>query len=152
MQLFLRIAAIALTTMLWGGSASAEGDVKAGERVFKRCQACHMVGPNAKTRIGPPLNGVFDRKIGSLDGFRYSPVMKAFGEQGIEWNPEDFTGYLTNPRKWLPVKAKEVGLDCKKLGNCRNRMAFAGLRKEKQIEDVIAYLMTFDADGKKKTQ
>ena len=151
MQTIHRIAAALLGVTLWSASASADGDVEAGKNVFKRCQTCHMVGPNAKNRIGPPLNGLFGRKAGTVEGFKYSPVMSALGEKGLEWNPTDFAGYLTDPKKWLPVKAKELGLSCDDLKNCRNNMAFAGLKKEKEIEDVVAYLMTFDADGKPKT-
>lgn len=124
-----------------------DGDAKAGEKVFKRCMACHMVGDKAKHRIGPNLNDLFGRQAGTAEGFKYSPVMVALGEAGLKWTPESFSGYLGDPRKWLTEKAKEMGLDCSKLKNCRNRMQFAGLRKEEEIKNVIAFLLTHDSDG-----
>ncbi|MBU2533057.1 MAG: c-type cytochrome [Alphaproteobacteria bacterium] len=129
------------------GTAAAEGDPVAGEKVFKRCATCHMVGPNAKKRIGPVLNDLFGRKAGTNEDFKYSPVMTALGEAGLVWNPEDFAGYVGDPRDWLTKKAKEMGLDCSKLRNCRNTMAFAGLKKQEDIDDVVAFLLTHDKDG-----
>jgi cytochrome c2 len=143
-----KTALIAAASLLAAGSANAQdGDAKAGERIFKRCMACHMVGDDAKNRIGPVLNDLFGRQAGTVEGFKYSPVMVALGEAGLKWAPDTFAGYVGNPRKWLTVKAKELGLDCSKLKNCRNRMQFAGLRKKEDIENVIAYLVTHDSDG-----
>lgn len=147
MNVKLFFAVTALGTSMIAGSAMAQGDAEAGAQIFKRCAACHMVGPNAKKRIGPVLNDLFGRQAGSMEDFKYSPVMKALGEAGLTWTPEVFSGYVGNPRKWLPAKAAEMGLDCGDLSNCRNSMAFAGLKKQKQLDDVIAYLLTFDKDG-----
>ncbi len=105
--------------------AAITGDVKKGAKVFKRCKACHVVG-SEKNRVGPHLNGVIGRTAGSVDGFKYSKAMKG---AGIDWTVENLTAYLANPKKFMPG----------------NKMAFAGLRKESQISDVIAYI---DAESK----
>lgn len=147
MKLIQAITAGAFLTVLASAPALAEGNAEAGGKIFKRCATCHMVGPNAKKRIGPPLNDLFGRELGALEDFKYSKVLSAMGEAGQKWNVENFTGYIKDPKGWLPEKAKEIGLDCGKLANCRNRMAFAGLKKPQEIEDVIAFLLTHDKDG-----
>jgi cytochrome c len=104
------------------------GDPKAGATVFRKCQACHAVGEGARNKVGPELNGVFGRTAGSLPDYKYSEAMKT---SGIVWNHEIFAEYIKNPRTMVPGTI----------------MAFAGLKKEKEIEDVIAYLDQFNADG-----
>ncbi len=101
-------------------AAAISGDVKKGKKVFKRCKACHVVG-SEKNRVGPHLTGVIGRAAGAVDGFKYSKAMKG---ADMDWTVENLTGYLANPKKFLPG----------------NKMAFAGLRKESQIADVIAYI------------
>lgn len=99
------------------------GDPAEGEKVFKRCQACHVV--NAPTnRVGPHLVGVVGRKAGSVEGFKYSDAMKQAGEKGLVWTPEELDKYLTNPKGDIPG----------------NKMAFAGLKKPEERANVIAYL------------
>lgn len=109
------------------------GDPKAGGQVFKKCQACHAVGEGAKNKVGPELNGLFGRKAGSVPDYNYSDAMK---NSGITWSPEVFAEYIKNPRAMVPGTA----------------MAFAGLKKEKEIEDVTAYLAQFNADGTMKSE
>lgn len=109
------------------------GDPKAGATVFKKCQACHAVGENAKNKVGPELNGIFGRTAGSVPDYKYSEAMKS---SGIVWSAEVFAEYIKNPKAMVPGTA----------------MAFAGLKKEKEIEDVIAYLDQFNADGTMKAQ
>lgn len=125
------IMALALATpMALPATGFAEGDAAAGEKVFRKCQACHMVGENAKNRVGPTLNGIFGRAAGSLEGYRYS---KAMTNSGLTWDDATLTEYLANPRK--AVKG--------------TKMAFAGLRKEAELANVIAYLKQFNEDGSK---
>lgn len=109
-------------------SAMAEGDVAAGEKVFKKCKACHAVGPKAKNRVGPLLNGIVGREAATVEGYKYSKAMKA---AELTWDVETLTTYLANPRK--SVKG--------------TKMAFAGLKKDADLENVIAYLAQFDPDG-----
>lgn len=115
------MAAILAGGLLGGGSvASAEGDPEAGERVFRQCQACHVIDAE-QNRVGPHLVGIIGREAGAVDGFNYSDAM---ANSGIVWNDETIAEYLANPREYVSG----------------NRMAFAGLRQEQQIEDVIAYI------------
>lgn len=103
------------------GSAQAAGDPAAGEKVFKKCRACHKVEEGKKSPIGPNLHGVFGREAGTGDFKRYSKAMKS---SGIVWNDETMAGYLASPKKYIP----------------KNKMAFPGLKKQKDIDNVIAYL------------
>lgn len=103
-------------------------DAEAGEKVFRKCRACHMVGDDAQNRVGPVLTGVVGREIGSVEGFSYSDVFQEKAAEGMVWDEENLKSYLANPREFLPG----------------NKMAFAGLRKDEEIVDVIAYLETFE--------
>ena len=118
----------ALMSALMPFAVSAEGDIEAGEKVFKKCKACHMVGPKAKNRVGPILNGVVGRASAQVDGYKYSKAMIA---AELTWDEETLSSYLTNPRK--AVKG--------------TKMAFAGLKKDDDRENILAYLAQFDADG-----
>ena len=100
--------------------AQAEGDVAAGEKVFKKCKACHVID-SEKNRLGPHLIGVFGRAAGSVDGFKYS---KAMTESGITWDETTLDAYLADPKGYVP----------------KNKMAFPGLKKEADRVNVIAYL------------
>jgi len=108
--------------------ASVDPDlVAAGEKVFGKCKACHQVGDGAKNRSGPMLNGVFGREAGAVDGFKYSNPLMAQAEEGLVWNDETLTGFLAAPRSYIKG----------------TKMSFAGLKKDEDIEAVIAYLTTF---------
>lgn len=109
------------------GAAHAEGDAEKGEKVFRKCKACHQVGPEAKNRVGPTLNGVVGRAAGAVDDFKYSDALMAKAEEGLEWSPEELDAFLAEPRDYIP----------------KTKMSFAGLRKEDDRADVIAYLSTF---------
>ncbi|MEO0543870.1 MAG: c-type cytochrome [Pseudomonadota bacterium] len=102
-------------------------DPAAGKTVYKKCAACHAVGDGAANKVGPQLNDIFGRAAGSVDGFKYS---KAMMNSGIVWEEENLAEYLAAPRKFLKG----------------TRMAFAGLKKEEDIANVLAYLKTFDPD------
>ena len=105
-------------------------DPASGEKIFAQCRACHQIGPNAKNAVGPVLNGLFGRKAGSVEGYSYSPANK---NSGITWDEATFREYIRDP------KAKVPG----------TKMIFPGLKDEKRIDDLIAYLKQFDAAGKK---
>lgn len=100
--------------------AQAEGDAAAGEKVFRKCKACHVVD-SEKNRLGPHLVGLFGRAAGSLDGFKYS---KAMAGSGITWDETTLDAYLADPKGYIP----------------KNRMAFPGLKKEADRANIIAYL------------
>jgi cytochrome c len=99
----------------------AMGDITTGEKVFKKCAACHSIVKGGKNNIGPALYNVVGRKIGSVNDYKYS---KALSEYGKEWTFEELNGYLIKPAKWIKG----------------TKMAFAGLRKEKDRASVILYL------------
>lgn len=101
--------------------------VAAGEKVFRKCQACHQVGEDAQNRVGPHLNDLFGRVAGTIAEFRYSKPMVAAGEDGLVWTEETVAEYLAKPRDYIKG----------------NRMSFAGLRKEEEMEAIIAYLSTY---------
>jgi cytochrome c len=124
----------ALAAFLWfamAGAALAEGDAAKGEKVFRKCKACHAVGEDAKNKVGPQLNDVIGRTAGTAEDFKYSKAMAAKGEEGLVWNEETLTEYLRKPRDYIP----------------KNKMAFAGLRKDDDLADVIAYLKQFSEEG-----
>ena len=97
------------------------GDLATGEKVFKKCAACHSINKGGKNNIGPALYNVVGRKVGSISDYKYS---KALSEYEKEWNFEELNGYLIKPAKWIKG----------------TKMAFAGLRKEKDRASVIMYL------------
>ena len=117
----------AAAVVLFGAAQSAGQDIAAGEKLFGRCKACHAVGEGATNKVGPQLNGVVGRKAGGLEDFKYSSAMTEAGEGGLTWNDETLAAYLADPRGF--VKG--------------NRMAFAGIKKEEDLANVIAYLKTF---------
>ena len=99
----------------------AMGDLAHGEKVFKKCAACHSIIKGGKNNIGPALYNVVGRKIGIIDNYKYSKALASYDK---EWTLEELNGYLTKPAKWIKG----------------TKMAFAGLRKEKDRASVIKYL------------
>ncbi|MCP1337527.1 c-type cytochrome [Futiania mangrovi] len=120
------ILAAALAALV-AGPALADGDAAKGEKVFNKCKACHMVGENAKNRVGPELNGIVGAEIASVDGFKYSDAFQSKKAEGLVWTEDNLDAYLADPRGFIP----------------KNKMGFAGLKKEDDREDVIAYLKQF---------
>ena len=114
------VAALAVAASMLTVPAHAEGDAEKGEKVFRKCKACHVVDEE-KNKVGPHLVGLYGRKAGSLEGYKYS---KAMVEHGVEWNDETLAEFLAKPKK--VVKG--------------TKMAYAGLRKEKDIVNILAYL------------
>ncbi len=111
-------------------TAARSQDAMLGEKVFAKCRACHQVGEGAKNAVGPVLNGVVGRKAGTFPDYNYSDANK---NSGITWDVVTLKDYLKNPR------AKITG----------TKMIFAGLPKDEDIDNVIAYLKQFGTDGKK---
>ena len=98
--------------------------VAEGEKVFKKCAACHQVGEGAKSRTGPHLNGVFGRVIGSVEDFRYSKGFDALRDEGRVWDEASMAEFLAAPKAYIKG----------------NKMSFPGLKKEEDILAVEAYL------------
>lgn len=120
------VAGLGLLLAVGAQPAMAEGDAAAGEKTFARCKACHTVEEGGPSRVGPNLHGLFGRTAGSMEGFKYSKAMQEAGEGGLVWNEETLAEYLADPRGFIKG----------------NRMAFPGLKKEDDLENVIAYLKT----------
>ncbi len=99
----------------------AMGDIAHGEKVFKKCAACHSIVKDGKNAIGPALYNVVGRKIGAVENYKYS---KALVEYDKNWTFEELNGFLIKPAKWIKG----------------TKMAYAGLRKEKDRASVIKYL------------
>lgn len=119
-------AAIALG-IAWAGAAAAQ-DVEKGKHVFAVCRACHAIGPNAVNMLGPELNGLDGRHSGSAPGYPYSEANK---KSGIVWNEASFKRYIKNPQAMVPG----------------TKMFFAGIKNERDIDDLWAYVSQFNADG-----
>lgn len=107
-------------TLLVTGTAYAQGDAANGEKVYRRCQACHVVN-NEQNRVGPHLVGLFGRKAGAVEGYNYSDALKS---SDITWDEATLDQWLADPKGFIP----------------KNKMAFPGLKKEEERADVIAYL------------
>jgi cytochrome c len=105
-------------------------DITAGERSWNKCRACHQIGEGAKNLVGPQLNGLFGRQSGSVEGYSYSPANK---NSGLTWDEAVFADYIKDPRAKMPG----------------TKMIFAGIKNEKEIQDLTAFLKQYDKDGKK---
>jgi cytochrome c len=120
------MVAAALIVMSMG--AAVAQDVQKGENSFKKCLVCHAIGPGAKNKIGPELNGLDGRKAGTAPDYNYSDANK---DSGIVWDDATFKEYIKDPR------AKISG----------TKMTFPGIKNEQEINDLWAYLKQFDAEG-----
>lgn len=121
----LRLISFLVAMIAAGGSNAAQaddgGDAAAGQKVFNACKACHTIDAGGPNRVGPNLHGVFGRKAGTADGFKYSPALK---DSDVVWDEAHLDAYLKDPKGTIPG----------------NRMAFAGVKKDDQRKDLIAYL------------
>jgi cytochrome c len=97
------------------------GDVTSGEKIFKKCAACHSINKGGKNNIGPALYNVVGRKVGKISDYKYSKALATYDKN---WNFEELNGFLLKPSKWIKG----------------TKMAYAGLRKEKDRASVIKYL------------
>jgi cytochrome c len=124
-------AAFAVVASFAIGTAAQAQDVAAGEQSFKKCLPCHSVGPAAKNKVGPELNGLDGRKAGTAPDYSYSDANK---NSGITWNKEVFEEYIADPRAKIPG----------------TKMIFPGIKNDKERDNLWAYLSQFKADGDKK--
>ncbi len=123
-----------ILTLPAGALAQTAGDPAKGEQTFKTCHICHNIGPNAKIKVGPPLNGVIGRKWASWPGYAYSSGLQDGKAKGNVWNETTLDKWLQGPRALVPG----------------TKMIFAGLKSPQQRANVIAYLKQFDIKGNKK--
>ena len=118
------LTAMSIATLAAGPSRAQ--DAAAGEKVFAKCKICHVADQDTN-KVGPSLHGVIGRTAGTHPNFSYSPAMIKAGKDGMVWNEDTLKPYLHNPR--------EVGKGTK--------MAFAGLKSDEDVANVIAYLKQF---------
>ena len=127
----LTLSALVLIISFATGSIVSAQDVAAGKTSFNKCMACHSIGEGAKNKVGPELNGLDGRKSGTAAGYNYSDANK---NSGITWNEAQFKDYIKDPKAKIPG----------------TKMAFAGIKNEKEINDLWAFLSQYDKDGKTK--
>ena len=113
-------SALVIVTAMAAASGAQAQDAAAGKTSFNKCLACHAIGEGAKNKVGPELNGLDGRKSGTAEGYSYSNANK---NSGITWNEAKIPG---------------------------TKMAFAGIKNEKEINDLWAYVSQYDKDGKTK--
>lgn len=121
------VLAACLQTISVGVALAA--DPAAGQKAYAVCKACHQVGETAKNVVGPKLNGIVGSPAGAVEGFKYSDAMK---NSGLTWDEAALAEYLKSPKTKVPG----------------TKMAYAGLKDDTKIADVIAYLGQFGPDGK----
>jgi cytochrome c len=109
------------------GTTTAQ-DVEKGANSFKKCLACHAIGPGAQNKVGPVLNGLDGRKSGTVPDFNYSDANK---NSGIVWNEQNFEDYIKDPKAKVP----------------NTKMIFPGIKNEQEAKDLWAYIKQFDAEG-----
>lgn len=103
---------------------AAAQDAAAGQRVFNQCRACHTINEGGRNGVGPNLWNIYGSRAGQREGFRYSAPMTERAQAGLTWTEENLRAYLRNPRDVVPGGS----------------MAFAGIRNDQQLNDLIAYL------------
>ena len=121
---------IVIAAMTAASGALAQ-DAAAGKSSFNKCLACHAVGEGAKNKVGPELNGLDGRKSGTAESYAYSEANK---NSGITWNKEQFLEYIKDPKAKIPG----------------TKMVFAGIKTEKEANDLWAFISQYDKDGKTK--
>lgn len=124
----LGLCATALVA-LTGPAFAADDDAAQGKAAFTKCAICHQVGPNAKTLVGPELNGIVGRKAGVVAGYNYSAGMKELDEKGYVWTEENLDKWVADPKALLP--------------NSPMALAFPGIKDAEERARIISYLKTF---------
>jgi cytochrome c len=127
----LTLSALVVIASSAAASAALAQDAAAGKTSFNKCMACHAIGPGAKNKIGPELNGLDGRKAGTAPDYSYSDADK---NSGITWNEVQFKEYIKDPKAKIPG----------------TRMAFAGIKNEQEVNDLWAFIAQYDKDGKTK--
>ena len=124
----LKYAFAAVALFIGPTAAIAQtGDADRGANLFKKCAACHMVGPDARKRAGPVLNDIMGAPAAGQSDYRYSNAFKAAATDGLIWTNATLDAFLENPKAYIP----------------RTKMSFRGLPKPQDRADIIAYLAAF---------
>ena len=126
----LALLAFPLLTLPLLANPVAAQDLEAGQRSFNKCRACHQIGEGARNLVGPELNGLIGRHSGAAAGYSYSNANKS---SGLTWDEATFAEYIKDPKAKIPG----------------TKMIFAGIKSEKEIADLTAFLKQFDKDGRK---
>jgi cytochrome c len=127
----LTLSALVIIASSAAVPAALAQDAAAGKTSFNKCLACHAIGEGAKNKVGPELNGLDGRKSGTAPDFNYSDANK---NSGITWNEAQFKEYIKDPKAKIPG----------------TKMAFAGIKNEKEVNDLWAFISQYDKDGKTK--
>jgi cytochrome c len=127
----LTSSALVVVAAMATASGALAQDAAAGKTSFNKCMACHAIGDGAKNKVGPELNGIDGRKSGTAEGYSYSDGNK---NSGITWNKDQFLDYIKDPKAKIPG----------------TKMVFAGIKNEKEANDLWAFLAQYDKDGKTK--
>jgi cytochrome c len=133
-------AGIAAAVILSLTDFAAAQDVTKGEQIFNQCHLCHRLGDGAKNFIGPVLNNVIGRQAGTYEGFNYSPLMKAAGQNGLVWSEDLIVQYIADPNTFLKQYLTDKGKA--DLATSNSLMTFK-LMDEQQRKDVVSYEATF---------
>ncbi|MGC1495344.1 MAG: c-type cytochrome [Sulfitobacter sp.] len=120
---------LTLAACITAGGVSAEGlgDPENGAQIYKQCKSCHQVGEGAKNRVGPQLNGIFGRKAGALEDFKYSKSMARAADDGLIWTQETLDAFVENPKALVS----------------KTKMSFRGIKDETDRADLLAYLRVY---------
>jgi len=127
----LTLSALVVIASSAATSAALTQDVAAGKTSFNKCMACHAIGAGARNKVGPELNGLDGRKSGTAPDYSYSDANK---NSGITWDEAQFEDYIKDPKAKIPG----------------TKMAFAGIKNEKEINDLWEFIAHYDKDGKTK--
>ena len=125
------LSTLVVAASLTAASGALAQDAAAGKTSFNKCLACHAIGEGAKNKVGPELNGLDGRKSGTTEGYSYSTANK---DSGITWGKDVFLEYIKDPKAKIPG----------------TKMVFAGIKNEKEANDLWAFLAQYDKDGKTK--
>src|SRR5260221_677655 len=126
-----KLSALVVIASSTAASVALAQDAAAGKTSFNKCLACHAIGEGAKNKVGPELNGLDGRKAGNAPDYSYSDANK---NSGITWNEAQFKEYIKDPKAKIPG----------------TKMAFAGVKNDKEVNDLWAFISQYDKDGKTK--
>jgi cytochrome c len=127
----LTLSALVVIASSAAASSALAQDAAAGKTSFNKCMACHAIGDGAQNKVGPQLNGLDGRKSGTAPDYSYSEANK---NSGITWNDAQFKEYIKEPKAKIPG----------------TKMSFAGIKNEKEADDLWAFISQYDKDGKTK--